>query len=67
VFIFLLSRFTLIISVLFLRLIVTGLFAVIMKLVCSFTVIRLLVLALFATLLPAAALLSMAFITSATV
>jgi hypothetical protein len=66
-FIFVLWRFTLAISALSLRLTVTGLFVVIMKLVCSFTAIRLLVLALLAMLLPAAASLSIAFIVLAAV
>jgi hypothetical protein len=62
VFISVLWRFILAISALSLRLIITGLFVVIMKLVRSFTVIKLLVLALLATLLSAAALLLIAFI-----
>jgi hypothetical protein len=55
------------IFVLPLRLIVTSLSVVIIKLVCSFTVIGLLVLALLATLSPAAALLLIAFIVLAAV
>jgi hypothetical protein len=65
--IFVLWRFILAISVLPLKPIVTSLFAVIIKPVCSLTAIRLLVLALFATLSSAAALLSIAFITLAAV
>jgi hypothetical protein len=60
-------RFTLAISALPLRPIVISLSIVIIKLVCSLTAIRLLVPALLATLLPAAALLSIASITSAAI
>jgi hypothetical protein len=54
--------FTLTIFVLSLRLIVTSLFAVIVKLVCSLIVIELLVSALLITLSPAVTLLLIAFI-----